>query len=250
MLQRLAEDRLHEVLPVAMVTAKGQPDLATRAFLGRLCAAAPRAPVLGLVDWNPAGACILATFKFGNPRLGMEGARWAAGAREVHASLAAVATSEGTWGAGSCPAEGLRACVCRFLDNKRGAPAEACGRGAKLPPVATLRGDAHPVWSPNPPFRYAVPALRWLGVTSAMLPDVPRTAFHTLTPRDASLLPGLRRRLAGHPGWLEELAEMEGQVLPSGVAWGRPGQGAGWQPIGACGVGTLLPTLFAAAAAL
>lgn len=33
--QRLAEDRLHERLPLVMVTAKGQPDIATRAFLSR-----------------------------------------------------------------------------------------------------------------------------------------------------------------------------------------------------------------------
>jgi DNA topoisomerase VI subunit A len=33
--QRLTEDRLHERLPIVLVTAKGQPDLATRAFLSR-----------------------------------------------------------------------------------------------------------------------------------------------------------------------------------------------------------------------
>jgi DNA topoisomerase VI subunit A len=33
--QRLVEDRLHERLPLVLVTAKGNPDLATRAFLCR-----------------------------------------------------------------------------------------------------------------------------------------------------------------------------------------------------------------------
>ncbi|GBF94838.1 hypothetical protein Rsub_08010 [Raphidocelis subcapitata] len=133
--QRLAGDRLHERLPLVMVTAKGNPDLATRAFLSRLCAAAPSLPVLGLVDWNPAGASILATFKFGNPRMGLEGSR------------------------------------------------------------------------------YALPRLRWLGVVSGMLDAVPASAFHRLTPRDAALMAGLRRRLAGHPAWLQELAAMEERGL-------------------------------------
>lgn len=33
--QRLVGDRLHERLPLVLVTAKGNPDLATRAFLSR-----------------------------------------------------------------------------------------------------------------------------------------------------------------------------------------------------------------------
>jgi len=155
--QRLNEDRLADRLPMVLVTAKGMPDLATRAFLckwvcnlgfrvwfllvdadggcimvplgcsavqcsavqcsavqcsavqcsavqcsavqssaaasmrskpahmhtphttpahTRLSVAAPHLPVLGLVDWNPAGVCILATYKFGNPRMGLEGSRW------------------------------------------------------------------------------------------------------------------------------------------------------------------------------
>ena len=78
--QRLAGDGLPSRLSVALVTAKGSPDLATRAFLSRLAAAAgPGAPVLGLVDWNPAGAGILAAYKFGTAALGLEGARCARG---------------------------------------------------------------------------------------------------------------------------------------------------------------------------
>jgi meiotic recombination protein SPO11 len=34
--QRLAEDRLWEVLPCVLITAKGFPDLATRAFLHKV----------------------------------------------------------------------------------------------------------------------------------------------------------------------------------------------------------------------
>jgi DNA topoisomerase VI subunit A len=34
--QRLAEDGLPDALPLVMVTAKGMPDLATRAFCSRL----------------------------------------------------------------------------------------------------------------------------------------------------------------------------------------------------------------------
>lgn len=49
-----------------------------------------------------------------------------------------------------------------------------------------------------------------------MLSEVPRSAFHALTPRDSSLLTGLRRRLVGHRGWLEELGEMEEQVTNHG----------------------------------
>jgi hypothetical protein len=39
--QRLAEDRLHERLPLVLVTAKGNPDLATRAFICRCGCVSP-----------------------------------------------------------------------------------------------------------------------------------------------------------------------------------------------------------------
>ena len=64
--------------------------------------------------------------------------------------------------------------------------------------------------------RYALPRLRWQGVLSPMLRDVPRTAFQALTGRDTALITGLRRRLAGNAAWLGELGEMEEQVR----AWG------------------------------
>jgi hypothetical protein len=37
----------------------------------------PHLPVLGLVDWNPAGAAILATYKLGNRRMGLEAVEYA-----------------------------------------------------------------------------------------------------------------------------------------------------------------------------
>ena len=46
-----------------MLTARGQPDLATRAFLRRLSLLLPAAPVVALVDYNPSGALILGTYR-------------------------------------------------------------------------------------------------------------------------------------------------------------------------------------------
>lgn len=53
------------------------PDIASRAFLAALVAAAgPGLPVLGLVDWNPAGVYILLSYKYGTAAMGLEAARW------------------------------------------------------------------------------------------------------------------------------------------------------------------------------
>ncbi|EFJ47521.1 hypothetical protein VOLCADRAFT_105081 [Volvox carteri f. nagariensis] len=73
--QRLAEDRIWDHLPCVLLTARGMPDLATRAFAARLAASfpAPRLQPVGLVDYNPAGVVILATYKYGSDRLGPEG---------------------------------------------------------------------------------------------------------------------------------------------------------------------------------
>ncbi|KAG2425773.1 hypothetical protein HXX76_013398 [Chlamydomonas incerta] len=94
--QRLAEDRLWERLPCVLITAKGFPDVATRAFAARLAAAFPAMQPVGLVDFNPAGAAILATYKYGSDRrLGAEGRahplprlRWL-GVRSRHLAAAA-----------------------------------------------------------------------------------------------------------------------------------------------------------------
>jgi hypothetical protein len=92
------------------------------------------------------------------------------------------------------------------------------------PPVGVPKVLA-PLPIPRPRRRYALPRLRWLGVVSGMLGDVPRSAFHPLSARDASLLPGLRSRLAGHRAWLEELQEMEDQVSGRGARGGAGGEG-------------------------
>lgn len=60
-----AEERVHARLPCVVVTAKGFPDLATRAFLKRLQTTHPHVPFLGLVDWNPSGVLILGTYRVG-----------------------------------------------------------------------------------------------------------------------------------------------------------------------------------------
>lgn len=52
---RLAEDRFYNKYPCIIITAKGQPDVATRLFLRKLKLDL-NIPVLGLVDSDPYGA--------------------------------------------------------------------------------------------------------------------------------------------------------------------------------------------------
>ncbi|XP_024984774.1 meiotic recombination protein SPO11-2 [Cynara cardunculus var. scolymus] len=75
--QRLAEDRVFNQIPCILITAKGYPDIATRFFLHRMSQAFPEMPILGLVDWNPAGLAILCTFKYGSIGMGLEAFRYA-----------------------------------------------------------------------------------------------------------------------------------------------------------------------------
>lgn len=51
---RLAEDRFYNTYPCIILTAKGQPDVATRLFLRRLKTSL-NIPVLALVDSDPYG---------------------------------------------------------------------------------------------------------------------------------------------------------------------------------------------------
>lgn len=60
---------------VIVVTGKGVPDVATRAFLSALCCAHPHLVCVGLVDWNPAGVGILSMYRFGSRRMA-ESARY------------------------------------------------------------------------------------------------------------------------------------------------------------------------------
>lgn len=55
---RLAEDRFYNTYPCIILTAKGQPDVATRLFLRKLRSAL-NIPVLALVDSDPYGLKIL-----------------------------------------------------------------------------------------------------------------------------------------------------------------------------------------------
>ncbi|KAL3682037.1 hypothetical protein R1sor_000059 [Riccia sorocarpa] len=73
---KLASDRFYHFAPSIIITGKGYPDLATRVMLGRLHQAFPALPILGLVDWNPAGLAILCTYKFGSMRMGLETAHY------------------------------------------------------------------------------------------------------------------------------------------------------------------------------
>ncbi|GAX73646.1 hypothetical protein CEUSTIGMA_g1097.t1 [Chlamydomonas eustigma] len=73
--QALNQDRFFDQLPCVLVTAKGMPDLATRAFCSKLMDSFPHLTVLGLVDWNPAGVAILCTYKYGSTQ-SLEGNRY------------------------------------------------------------------------------------------------------------------------------------------------------------------------------
>ncbi|KAL0289778.1 UNVERIFIED_CONTAM: Meiotic recombination protein SPO11-2 [Sesamum calycinum] len=75
--QRLAEDRVFNQIPCILITAKGYPDIGTRFLLHRMSREFPGLPILGLVDWNPAGLAILCTFKFGSIAMGLEAYRYA-----------------------------------------------------------------------------------------------------------------------------------------------------------------------------
>ena len=88
---RLLQEHACERLGAVMLTARGQPDLASRAFLARLSALLPHAPVLAVVDWNPSGVLILATYRVGSLRMGLEAGRYAVPVRWLaarHADLA------------------------------------------------------------------------------------------------------------------------------------------------------------------
>ncbi|XP_051136855.1 meiotic recombination protein SPO11-2 [Andrographis paniculata] len=75
--QRLAEDCVFNQIPSILITAKGYPDIGTRLLLHRMSREFPELPILGLVDWNPAGLAILCTFKHGSITMGLEAYRYA-----------------------------------------------------------------------------------------------------------------------------------------------------------------------------
>ncbi|KAG2446715.1 hypothetical protein HYH02_008280 [Chlamydomonas schloesseri] len=62
---RLAEDRFYNTYPCIILTAKGQPDVATRLFLKKLKSTL-KIPVLALVDSDPYGLKILSVYMKGS----------------------------------------------------------------------------------------------------------------------------------------------------------------------------------------
>lgn len=65
---RLAEDRFYNRFPCIIVTAKGQPDVATRRFLRRMKSDLAL-PVLALVDSDPYGLKILSVYMCGSKNM-------------------------------------------------------------------------------------------------------------------------------------------------------------------------------------
>lgn len=60
--------------PCIVITAKGQPDVATRLFLRKLKATL-KIPVLGLVDADPYGLKILSVYMSGSKSMSYDSAR-------------------------------------------------------------------------------------------------------------------------------------------------------------------------------
>lgn len=70
---RLAEDRFYTKYPCIIITAKGQPDVATRLFLKRLREVL-KVPILGLVDSDPYGLKILSVYMSGSKNMSYDSA--------------------------------------------------------------------------------------------------------------------------------------------------------------------------------
>mmetsp|Transcript_7036 Transcript_7036/g.28601 ORF Transcript_7036/g.28601 Transcript_7036/m.28601 type:complete len:427 (-) Transcript_7036:830-2110(-) len=70
---RLAEDRFYNRFPCIIITAKGQPDVATRLFLSKLKRDL-RVPVLALVDADPYGLKIISVYMQGSKNMAFDSA--------------------------------------------------------------------------------------------------------------------------------------------------------------------------------
>jgi meiotic recombination protein SPO11 len=70
---RMAEDRFYNKYPCIVITAKGQPDVATRMFLSKITAEL-KIPVLGLVDSDPYGLKILSVYMSGSKNMSYDSA--------------------------------------------------------------------------------------------------------------------------------------------------------------------------------
>jgi meiotic recombination protein SPO11 len=69
----LQEDRFYNRYPCIVMTAKGQPDVATRMFLSRVTSEL-HIPVLGLVDSDPYGLKILSVYMSGSKNMSYDSA--------------------------------------------------------------------------------------------------------------------------------------------------------------------------------
>lgn len=89
------QERLCQRLGCVMITARGQPDLASRALAKKIADhLGPAVPVVGLFDWNPHGALIFSTFRGSAHRgggLGLEAARFGVDCRWLACRAADVA---------------------------------------------------------------------------------------------------------------------------------------------------------------
>eukprot|EP01134_Creolimax_fragrantissima_P003200 CFRG3200T1 len=65
---RLSEDRFYNDYPCIIITAKGQPDIATRLFLKRVRQTL-KIPILGLMDSDPHGLKILSVYMHGSKNM-------------------------------------------------------------------------------------------------------------------------------------------------------------------------------------
>ncbi|KAL7505345.1 hypothetical protein ACHAXN_002851 [Cyclotella atomus] len=70
---RMAEDRFYQRYPCIVITAKGQPDVATRMFLSRITSEL-KIPVLALVDSDPYGLKILSVYMSGSKNMSYDSA--------------------------------------------------------------------------------------------------------------------------------------------------------------------------------
>lgn len=70
---RLAEDRFYNKYPCIIITAKGQPDVATRLLLKKLKDTL-KIPILGLVDSDPYGLKILSVYMSGSKNMSYDSA--------------------------------------------------------------------------------------------------------------------------------------------------------------------------------
>ncbi|MFW9991218.1 MAG: hypothetical protein ACFFD4_04085 [Candidatus Odinarchaeota archaeon] len=69
--QRLAEDKFFDYVPSIIITASGQPDLATRMFVKKIREDL-ELPIMGLMDADPYGLDILRVYTIGSKQMSLE----------------------------------------------------------------------------------------------------------------------------------------------------------------------------------